>query len=157
VVFYECGWNIYYPADNYAFMYKCRSAYNSVIKLRYADILLLKAEALIGKNDINGAATIINRIRQRAGLRNLPASATNSSDAILNAYMHERRLELALEGQRWFDLARLDKVEEVMNAVYNKDVGRPPQAYLFDRYSYKLPIPQGVMDQNPSLVQNPGY
>ena len=45
VVWYDCGWSNYYPADHYAFMYKCRSAFNSIIYLRYADILLLKAEA----------------------------------------------------------------------------------------------------------------
>ena len=157
VVFYSCGWNIYYPAVNYAFMYKCRSAYNSVIKMRYADILLLKAEALIDKNDFAGAAEIINRTRQRAGLRSLPASATAGKNAILNVYLKERRLELAFEGQRWFDLVRLDKVEEVMNAVFAKDEGRSAQVYPFNRFSYKLPVPQGVIDQNPNLVQNPGY
>jgi hypothetical protein len=157
VVFYSCGWNIYYPADNYAFMYKCRSGFSSIIKLRYADILLLKAEALIGKNDINGAAAIINQTRQRAGLGNLPASATANREAILNAYLKERRLELALEGQRWFDLVRLDKVEEVMNAVFAKDEGRPPLVYPFNKQSYLLPIPQEAIDQNPNLVQNPGY
>lgn len=47
VVWYDCGWSNYYPADHYAFMYKCRSAFNSIIYLRYADILLLKAEAKI--------------------------------------------------------------------------------------------------------------
>jgi hypothetical protein len=127
VVWYACGWNIYYPADNYAFMYKCRSGLSSIIKMRYADILLLKAEALIGKNDFSGAATIINQTRNRAGLGNLPASATANKEAILNAYLKERRLELAFECQRWFDLVRLDKVEEVMNAVFDKDEGRPPQ------------------------------
>ena len=157
VVYYSCGWNIYYPADNYAFMYKCRSSYNSIIKLRYADILLLKAEALIDKGDFNGAAAIINQTRNRAGLSNLPSSATSSKEAILNAYLKERRLELAMEGQRWFDLVRLDKVEEVMNAVYAKDEGRPAQVYPFDKLSYILPIPQDVIDQNPNLVQNPGY
>ena len=157
VIFYECDWNTYYPAKNYAFMYKCRSAYNSIIKMRYADILLLKAEALIQKGNFADAATIINMTRQRAGLRDLPQSATASKEAILNAYLKERRLELALEGQRWFDLVRLDKVEEVMNAVFQKDPGRPPQAYLYDQYSYKLPIPQEAIDQNPNLVQNPGY
>jgi hypothetical protein len=157
VVFYSCGWNIYYPADNYAFMYKCRSGISSIIKLRYADILLLKAEALIAKNDVNGAAAIINQTRQRAGLGNLPAAATASADAILNAYLKERRLELALEGQRWFDLVRLDKVEEVLNAVFARDEGRPPQVYPFNKQSYILPIPQDVIDQNPNLVQNPGY
>lgn len=157
VVFYACDWSIYYPANNYAFMYKCRSAYNSIIKMRYADILLLKAEALIAKGDYNGAAQIINQTRRRAGLNNLPASVTSSKEAILQAYLKERRLELALEGQRWFDLVRLDKVEEVMNAVFDKDEGRPAQAMPYTSLSYILPIPQAVMDQNPNLVQNPGY
>lgn len=157
VVFYECDWNVYYPANNYPFMYKCRSGYNSIIKLRYADILLLKAEALIGKGDFAGAAEIINQTRQRAGLNNLPASASSSYEAITEAYLKERRLELAMEGQRWFDLVRLDKVEEVMNAVYDKDEGRPAQVYPFTSLSYILPIPQDVIDQNPNLVQNPGY
>ena len=159
IVWYECGWSIYYPANNYPFMYKCRSAYSNMIKYRYADLLLLKAEALIMKDspDLAGAATIINRIRQRAGLGTLPASATANKDALLEAYLKERRLELALEGERWFDLVRLDKVEEVMNAVYAKDAGRPAQQYPFTQNSYKLPIPQVVIDQNPNLVQNPGY
>ncbi|MDR2681128.1 MAG: RagB/SusD family nutrient uptake outer membrane protein [Tannerella sp.] len=158
VVYYPCGWNIYYPASNYAFMYKCRSGFNSIIKFRYADILLLKAEALIlGSGDLNGAAAIINRIRARAGLSNLSGSITGNKDAMLNALLKERRLELALEGQRWFDLVRLDKVEEVMNAVYAKDERRPAQLYAFDVNSYRLPIPQVAIDQNPNLVQNPGY
>lgn len=157
VVFYQCDWNVYYPANNYAFMYKCRSAYSSIIKLRYADILLLKAEALIQNGDYNGAAQIINQTRRRAGLGNLPASASSGKDAIMEAYLKERRLELAMEGQRWFDLVRLDKVEEVMNAVYDKDEGRPAQVYPFTNLSYILPIPQDVIDQNPNLVQNPGY
>jgi hypothetical protein len=155
VVYYSCGWNIYYPADNYAFMYKCRSAYNSIIKFRFADILLLKAEALIMKGDLTAAAAIINKTRNRAGLSNLPAQATASRDALLNAYLKERRLELAFEGQRWFDLARLDKVEETLNNL--KDEGRPQLIYPYDVNSYKLPIPQAVIDQNPALVQNPGY
>ncbi|HPF50946.1 MAG TPA: RagB/SusD family nutrient uptake outer membrane protein [Draconibacterium sp.] len=157
VVFYECGWNIYYPANDYAFMYKCRSAYNSIIKLRYADILLLKAEALIGKGDYSGAAAIINQTRNRAGLSNLPSSVSAGKEAITEAYLKERRLELAFEGQRWFDLVRLDKVEDVMNTVFDRDNGRPAQVYPFTSLSYILPIPQDVIDQNPNLVQNPGY
>lgn len=157
IVYYECDWNVYYPAHNYPFMYKCRSGFSSIIKLRYADILLLKAEALIDKGDYSGAAQIINQTRARAGLANLPTSATSSKEAIMQAYLKERRLELALEGQRWFDLVRLDKVEEVMNAVFDKDEGRPAQAMPYTSLSYVLPIPQAVMDQNPNLKQNPGY
>ncbi|MDR1544295.1 MAG: RagB/SusD family nutrient uptake outer membrane protein [Prevotellaceae bacterium] len=157
IVYYPCSWNIYYPAANYAFMYKTRSKYNSVIKIRYADILLLKAEAMIQTGDLSGAEQIINQIRQRAGLNALPVSATSNKENLLGAYLNERRLELAFEGQRWFDLCRLNKVEEVMNAVFSTDEGRPAQRYKYDQFSYKLPIPQDIIDQNPNLVQNPGY
>lgn len=159
IVWYECGWSNYYPANNYAFMYKCRSSFNSIIYLRYADILLLKAEALImGENpDLGAAADIIDRVRQRAGLGKLDASIRNDKDALLQAYLDERRMELAFEGQRWYDLCRLDKVEEVMNAVYAKDSGRHAQAYPFNEDSYLLAIPQSAIDQNSNLTQNPGY
>jgi len=73
----------------------------------------------------------------------------------VDALLKERRLELAFEGQRWFDLVRLDKVESVLNNL--KDSGRPALVYPYNEYSYKLPIPQDVLDQNPNLVQNPGY
>lgn len=157
IVFYECGWNNYYPSDNYAFMYKCRSAYTSNIKYRFADILLLKAEALIMKGNLQEAAAIIDRIRNRVGLSPLPSSAKSSKENLLDAYLKERRLELAFEGERWFDLVRLDKVEEVMNAVFAKDSGRHPQKTPFTQNSYRLPIPQSVLDANENLVQNPGY
>lgn len=159
IVWYSCSWSNYYQMDNYAFMYKCRSAYNSLIKIRYADILLLKAEALIcGDNmDLAAAAEIINQIRNRAGLKDLSSSKTASKDALLQAYLDERRMELCFEGQRWFDLVRLDKVEEVMNAVYDKDSGRLSQLYEFTEYSYRLPIPQSEIDANDKLHQNPGY
>lgn len=159
VVWYDCGWSNYYPADHYAFMYKCRSAFNSIIYLRYADILLLKAEAkIMGETpDLNGAADIIDRIRNRAGLGKLPQSTRSSKEALLQAYMDERRMELAFEGQRWYDLCRLNKVEEVMNAVYAKDSGRHAQENLFNENSYLLAIPQGAIDQNENLIQNPGY
>ncbi|MGO3108943.1 MAG: RagB/SusD family nutrient uptake outer membrane protein, partial [Sphingobacterium sp.] len=81
----------------------------------------------------------------------------SSPESMLNALLTERRLELAFEGQRWFDLVRLDKVEPVMNAVYGKDSGRIKQVYPFNSASYRLPIPQTVIDQNPKIVQNPGY
>src|SRR5690606_40427434 len=70
VVYYQTTWSNYYPANNYPFMYKLRSAVSSIIKYRYADILLLKAEALIMKDspDLNAAATIINPVRARVGL-----------------------------------------------------------------------------------------
>ncbi|MDU1892579.1 MAG: RagB/SusD family nutrient uptake outer membrane protein [Dysgonomonas sp.] len=159
VVYYKCTWSYYYPADNYPFMYKCRSAYSSIIKYRYADILLLKAEALIMKDspDLATAANIIDKVRQRAGLGKLSTTVRGNKESMVEALLKERRMELAFEGQRWFDLVRLEKVESVMNAVFAKDSGRKPQVYPFNKDSYRLPIPQGAIDQNPNLVQNPGY
>lgn len=158
IVYYETTWSNYYPASNYPFMYKLRSAFNSIIRLRYADILLLKAEALImGGSDLEAAAEIIDRIRLRAGLPRLASNVRGNRDAMVDALLNERRLELAFEGQRWFDLVRLDKVEDVMNAVYARDSGRRPLVYPFDANSYRLPIPQSAIDQNPNLIQNPGY
>lgn len=159
VVYYECSWSNYYPSDNYPFMYKCRSANSSLIKYRYADVLLLKAEALIMQEtpDLNAAADIIDEIRLRAGLDELSMTVRSDKEAMLKALLKERRLELAFEGQRWFDLVRLDKVEEVMNSVCNRDSGRKDLVYSYDANSYRLPIPQSVIDANNNIKQNPGY
>ena len=157
IVWYKANWSNYYPADRYAFMYKIRSAYSSIIYLRYADILLLKAEALImgPQPDLARAANIIDRVRSRARLPKLTAEDRASKESLLEAYMLERRLELAMEGERWFDLVRLDKVEGVMNTL--RDSGRKPRVYDFNQDSYLLPIPQGAVDSNENLKQNPGY
>lgn len=158
IVWRSAAWSNYYPSSNYAFMYKLRSKYNSFIYLRYADILLLKAEAkIMSGSDLGGAADIIDRIRERVGLSKLPAAVRGDKDALLDAYLKERRLELAFEGSRWFDLVRLGKVEEVMNAVYAKDEGRLTQVYPFSQNSYLLPLPQTAIDDNDNLIQNPGY
>lgn len=159
IVYYECAWSNYYPSSHYPFVYKLRSNVSSMIKYRYADALLLKAEALIMGDAMNlaGAATIINQIRNRAGLANLPASVISDKESMLQAYMDERRMELCFEGERWYDLVRLDKVESVMNSVFDKDSGRLPQRRTFSSESYMLPIPQMAIDANPNLVQNPGY
>ncbi|MGL4293751.1 MAG: RagB/SusD family nutrient uptake outer membrane protein [Bacteroidales bacterium] len=159
IVYYSCDWSNYYPSDHYPFMYKIRSAYNSIIKYRYADILLLKAEAYLLQPtpDLNAAADIIDQIRKRAGLGKLPSSVRSDKESLLEAYLNERRMELAFEGQRWFDLVRLDRVEGIMNAVYKKDSGRKPQLQPFSKFSYRLPIPQKAIDENDKIVQNKGY
>uniref|UniRef100_UPI004038ECCF RagB/SusD family nutrient uptake outer membrane protein n=1 Tax=Phocaeicola coprocola TaxID=310298 RepID=UPI004038ECCF len=157
VVYYECDWSIYYPSNHYAFMYKCRAGVSSIIKLRYADLLLLKAEAYLwgAEQNLSGAADIIDKIRQRAGLQVLSSSVRNNESALKTAYLNERRMELAFEGQRWFDLCRLDKVEEVMNNL--QDEGRNSRVNPFTANSYLLAIPQTALDQNEKLKQNPGY
>lgn len=159
IVYYETSWSNYYPNSNYPFMYKTRSAFSNFIKFRYADLLLLKAEALIMGNspNLNAAADIIDKIRVRVNLPKLSNSVKSSKESMLEALLKERRLELALEGQRWFDLVRLDKVESVMNTVFTKDSGRKSQVNMFNTNSYRLPIPQAIIDQNQNIKQNLGY
>lgn len=159
IVYYECGWSLYYPKDHYPFMYKCRSSQSSIIWLRYADILLLKAEGLImgTSPNLNAAANIIDEIRTKRKLSKLPSNVKSNKEEMLNALLKERRMELAFEGHRWFDLVRLDKVESVMNAVYVKDSGRRARMENFTQDSYRFPIPLRILQANSNMVQNEGY
>ena len=133
-------------------MYKCRSSYSNRYKLRLADILLMEAEAYAHQGQTSQAAQLVNTIRNRVGLKDIEASGD-----MVEKVLHERRLELAFEGQRWFDLCRNGKVEQYMNAVYAKDAGRLAQKKLYDSNSYLLPIPQTALDENDNLEQNAGY
>ena len=157
IIFYETAWSNYYDSKNYPFMYKCRSNVNSIIKLRGADIMLLKAEALARKNQLVQAAQVVNIVRKRVGLSDLSSAATSSQESMLDAVLLERRLELAFEGQRWFDLIRNNKLQSVMNTLNQLDPGRLTQARAFSAESELLPIPQPVLDENTNLKQNPGY
>lgn len=157
IVYYDCAWSNYYPADHYPFMYKCRSSFNSIIKYRGADYMLLKAEALAHQNQLPAAVDLVNAVRNRAELPNLSASKTGSQELVLNAILNERRLELALEGQRLFDLIRFGKLLEVMNGINNRDANRLPQSRPFVEDHRLMPIPQTALDKNNNLKQNPGY
>lgn len=157
VVWYECKWSNYYPASHYAFMYKCRSGYSNTYKLRLADILLLEAEAYAYLGDNGKSTALVNQIRNRVGLDDLTSDKTSSKEAMIEAVLHERRLELAFEGQRWFDLCRNGKVEQYLNGLNARDSGRLAQKRVFDQNCYLLPIPQAVLDENVNLEQNPGY
>ena len=160
IVYYKTTWSNYYPSSEYPFMYKLRSAVHSIIKIRYAEILLLKAEALAnldGVSNLQEAETLVNQIRNRVSLPALPTTAKASKESMLNAILKERRLELVFEGQRWFDLVRFGKVEEVMNPLNSRDSGRLPQRRAYTETSYLFPIPSTAIDLNTKLVQNPGY
>ena len=118
---------------------------------------MLEAEAYAFKGNLQKSAELVNMIRHRAKLPDLTADKTSTKDAMIEAVLHERRLELAMEGERWFDLCRYGKVEKYMNSINSRDEGRLPQKRTFDENSYLFPIPQTALDQNPNLVQNPGY
>ena len=147
----------HWPQTNYPFIHKYRlvqwpSAQNYIF-IRLADILLLKAEALNQNGDVAGAAALVNQIRHRV---NLPNTSAGTKDAMALAIEKERRLELAFEGVRWFDLKRTGRVMTVINALTNFGTG-VTQSYNLTGNRLIWPIPQAEMDKNTQLVQNPGY
>ena len=145
----------------------------NMIVLRYAEILLIYAEA---KNEVSGPdASVydaINQVRRRAGQPDVTAGL--SKEEMREKIRHERRVELALECKRFFDIIRWDIGEEVLNqplmgmdARYVKDpsgeIGLTYTPFkIVDKVfsapkNNLLPIPQSAIDRNPKLVQNPGW
>ena len=116
------------------------------IELRLADVMLLYAEAL---NETGASASmalgVLDPIRTRAGLAPLDVSALNSQAAVRQAIQDERRLEMAFEGQRWFDLVRTNSVNAEMG------VSVDPIYHLFP-----IPISEILASFN-TITQNPGY
>jgi starch-binding outer membrane protein, SusD/RagB family len=157
IIFLEAGFpDTHWPIDNYPFINKWRQfsspSPQNYIFLRLADILLLKAEALNELGDVQGAADLVDMIRNRVDLPNTTASDQSSMRLAIEK---ERRLELAFEGHRWFDLKRTGRAIEVMNNA----VDGTGQSLGYNLTENKLvwPIPQAELDRNNSLLQNPGY
>jgi hypothetical protein len=134
------------------------------IVYRYADVLLMKAEAFSQKEMYLEAFNIITLIRDRAGVgvANIANSPTAYEDAILN----ERALELAYEGKRWFDLlrmgrrnnyARKDKLIEIIVSNVPSTQKRILATKLTNPNGWYLPIYEGEIERNKNLVQNPYY
>lgn len=119
------------------------------VVLRYADVLLMEAEALNELGQMNAAIIPLNEARERAGLPDKEANV--SKDEIRKIILHERRMELAFEGQRWFDLIRVQNGQYGLDFLLSIGKVNATQKFLL------LPIPQIERDANPNLTQNPGY
>lgn len=119
--------------------------------LRYADVLLLYAEALNETGQTAQALPFLNRVRQRAKV----ADKTGLGQAELRLTIEqERRVELAFEGHRWFDLVRTGRALPVLNAKAAAIGIKTP----LTENNLVFPIPQSQIDINPSLIkQNTGY
>lgn len=120
--------------------------------IRFADILLLRAEALVETNDVGEEVyQLVNRVRSRVGMpliEEVEGSALTQTE-MRDLIRHERLVELGLEGGiRWLDIKRWNIVEEVYNSITFHN--RP---YLGERTLY-WPIPQVEIDNNPSLQQH---
>lgn len=113
--------------------------------IRYADVLLMLAEALNENGKTEEALGYLNQVRERAGLSGY--SGLSQDDARENIYL-ERRLELSFEGHRWFDLVRTGRALSVMEPY-----GMKPYMTVFP-----IPLSQIQLMNNPSIFpQNPGY
>ena len=141
--------------------------------IRYADVLLMAAEAAVETGSLEEARGLVNQVRLRA--KNSPKadsspnynidtynSAWTDAAAARNAVRHERRVELGMEGHRLFDLRRWGVMVETLNA-YIANEGRtiPPFAARANAVSSKhnaLPIPLDAIDSSQgALTQNPGH
>ncbi len=130
--------------------------------IRYADVLLMYAEACCELNQLTPAKNALELVRARArGNRQvLPAFpygnyADNQTD-LRKAIRHERRVELAMEGHRWFDLTRWGVAKEVMDAYKATETAEVQQHMAtFIKGTHELfPIPSQEIDLNP-MTQNP--
>ena len=112
---------------------------NDIVLFRYADVLLMWAEAKV-RNGEDGQAEF-DMVRKRAKMPSIPATLDN--------IYNERLIELAWEGWRRNDMIRFDR--------YRSEYTGPDAVDESDHHTIVFPIPGGVMDANVNLVQNPGY
>ena len=140
----------------------------NMILMRYADVLLMYAEAKVELNDIDASVyDAINQIRQRPSVEMPPIATGMSQDELREIVRDERAVELAFEGLRIFDINRW-KIGEVKAGLLqgmlyiNENTGDweildyDTEANFTER-DYLWPIPQSEMDINDVLTQNPGY
>ncbi len=109
--------------------------------IRFAEVLLIKAEAEAQQGKLAEADSSLNAVRARAGLAPLDL-VTLGQAASIDAILHERLLELAFEGDRWPDLVRTGKAIPTLGIA---------------AYQQLYPIPLNELDVAPGLVQNTGY
>ncbi|MDD3788639.1 MAG: RagB/SusD family nutrient uptake outer membrane protein [Petrimonas sp.] len=146
--------------------------------IRYSDVLLWHAEAAIEKNDLQTGLYYINEVRKRARDSKTVQWFDGSGDAAkyriglytdftskeqaMNALRTERRLEFAMEGERFFDLVRWGIADQVLNTYFDNEKQFRSHLtnakFIKGRHEY-FPIPQSVIDlaQKGVITQNPGY
>jgi len=117
--------------------------------IRYADVLLMEAEALNELGRTAEAYPFVGRVRARVTMPPLPAGLTQAE--MRDRILRERMFELGLEGQRWADLARHDLLTPALQA------NDAEFDFFVAGKSELLPIPQSERDLNPNVKQNPGW
>lgn len=138
--------------NDYYYPYKYKLGYDGLtvpledyVVFRLSEQYLIRAEARAQQDNLSGAITDLNLIRNRAGLEDTTFSDQTS---LLSAIQHERQIELFCEwGNRWFDLKRTGTATEVLSLIKTG----------FQAKDTLYPIPQTELNSNPFLTQNPGY
>ncbi|MBO4813930.1 MAG: RagB/SusD family nutrient uptake outer membrane protein [Muribaculaceae bacterium] len=136
-------------------------------QIRYSDVLLMYAEACCELGELGAAKAALNQVRARVGLQAFPYSATIQGEAVAfadnqadlrRAIRHERRVELAMEAHRWFDLCRWGIAKETMDAYIAGETSEARADYgTFQKGKHELfPIPSKEIDLT-GITQNPGY
>ncbi|MGJ1409614.1 RagB/SusD family nutrient uptake outer membrane protein [Sphingobacterium thalpophilum] len=140
----------------------------SWIEMRYAEVLLIMAEAKAQLADYAGAATYINQLRQKRGLNSIAVTNNNQAMASIE---HERKVELAFEGHRFWDLRRwrkahiiLDNVKFTGHKISPEGTGFTYEVVSADAVNrsfssklYYLPIPESEVQLNGALTQIKGW
>lgn len=117
----------------------------SILYMRYAEVLLINAEAANELGKTSEALSAVNLVRSRVSL---PAITDTDQITLRNKIYNERRLELAMEHDRWFDLIRTGRAGTVMRAL-----GKP----FVDGKMDLFPIPNNLIAQTPEIRQNPNW
>lgn len=144
---------------------------------RVAEIMLMKAEALIMRNmgnnieDNTAAIELVNKIRRRTNLQETTTSPNSSLSDLLNAVIHENIMEFIGEGRAWYDLLRVGRYKDPSGAIdfktdffinnvitYNGTAGESKiRSVLLDEDAWYLPVNDEEILHNDKLIQNPYY
>jgi starch-binding outer membrane protein, SusD/RagB family len=127
------------------------------ILIRYADVLLMRAEALVELNQLPEVYTILNQVRARVALPTVQAVEGSSltQAALRDLVRHERRVELACEGLRYFDLKRWGTMQAATLTAAADNVAGYQPVYMPGGKAEVFPIPLSDLNANANLVQNP--
>lgn len=150
----------------YKLAHATRSPKNN-IQIRYADVLLMYAEACCESGDLPSAKSALKEVRDRAGLSPFPYTAViqgqtvtfnDNQDDLRKAIRHERRVELAMEGHRWFDITRWGIAKETMDTYMAGETEEAKELYgTFQKGKHELfPIPSKEIDLS-GIEQNPNW
>jgi hypothetical protein len=123
------------------------------------------AEAAMELGDAAAAIPALNRVRQRVNMPAFPGysitinGVVNTNPDLRTAIRHERRVELAMEGHRWFDLVRWGIAKQTMDAYAAtlSDEERWHKGTFVEGVNELLPIPDQEIRLNPLMTQNPGF